>query len=320
MSRSDVGDHPLRREAGRADPIATSALCNEPNEELAWLAGHASEESIQKMAFDELFRRLWRGSVEWARSAGARTQDEAEDAATQAWVQAWRYRHRYDRAQSRYGTWLGKIVRNETVDVVKRESRHRVATPPDADDSDRSDPSTEDGTNLVALSYVWEAFDALRKSKPEFASVLSLKAQGYQDKQICEKLGIGKPGTVASRLFRAKTFMAEWLAARGVLFLPEGTLGRVHPWGLKPLCRTGVGTFYSFSPTDGLFVLPTSAGSPPGATHVCDGFFVQVWSYPLQRFRIVSPPKDLADRSDVIFEWNKWAVVKLEDRPAAATG
>jgi hypothetical protein len=214
---------------------------------------------------------------------------------------------------------LGTIVRNETVDLLKRESRHLVSSPAEAADPEHSDPSTEEEPNMFALSYVWEAFDALRHAKPEFANALSLKAQGYHDKQICLKLGIRKTGTVGSRLFRAKKFMAEWLADQGVVFLPEGTIGRVHPWGLNPLCRTGVGTFYSFSPLDGLFVLPASSEPPPYANPICDGFFVRVWSYPLGPFRVMTSTRDLPQQAQVVFKWNQYLVFKLQDGNAQAT-
>jgi RNA polymerase sigma factor (sigma-70 family) len=285
------------------------------NEQLAWWAGHDSDESRQKNAFDELFRRLWRGTVEWARSFGARTQDQAEDAATQAWLRAWRYRHRYDPGRAHYGTWLGAIVRNETLDVVRAESRHQIATPEQTSEPEPADPWTEDEPGWFALSYVWEAFEALGKAKPDFAAALSLKAEGYRDKQICARLGIEKIGTVGSRLFRAKKFMADWLAGRGVVFLPDHTVGRVHPWGLHPLCRAGGGIFYSFSPLDGLFVLPADSAPPPRAIPVCDGFFVRVWSYPLQRFWVVTSDQDRAHLPQPIFKWNQYLVLDLQDGP-----
>lgn len=254
--------------------------------------------------------------MEWARLAGAQGQDQAEDAATQAWLRAWRYRHRYDPGRGSYGTWLGAIVRNETLDVLKAESRHQVAGPDQCIEPDSPDPRTEEDPSWFALSYVWDAFDALGKAKPEFAAALCLKAEGYHDKQICASLGIAKVGTVGSRVSRAKQFMAEWLAGRGVVFLPAHTLGRVHPLGLHPLCRAGGGTFYSFSPLDGLFVLPISCTPPPGGSAVCDGFFVRVWAYPLQRFRVVSSEQALPEGARVIFKWNQYVVLELQDGTA----
>lgn len=313
--KSAVGGQPFYPGSHGTDDFAASTS-KRSNEELAWLVGHGSNESIQREAFDELFRRLWRGSVEWARLAGAQSQDQAEDAATQAWLRAWRYGHRYDRGRASYGTWLGTIVRNETLDLLKAESRHQVAGPEQSIEPDPPDPGTEEDPSWFALSYVWEAFDALGKVKPEFAAALSLKAEGYHDAQICASLGIEKVGTVGSRVCRAKKFIAEWLAGRGIVFLPGHAVGRVHPWGLHPLCRAGGGTFYSFSPLDGLFVLPLSAPPPPRASAVCDGFFVRVWAYPLQRFRVVSCEQALPEGARVIFKSNQYVVLELQDGSA----
>lgn len=299
----------------RLSELAHESIAGMSNEELGWLVGQHCNESVQREAFDELFRRLWRASVEWARSAGGGNQVQAEDASTQAWLRAWRYRHRYDSDRACYATWLGTIVKNETLDLLKAEGRHPILRSAEAD-LERIDRQVPEEPNLFALSYVWEAFNELRKAKPEFAAVLSLKAQGYQDKQISAKLGIGKIGTVASRLFRAKKFIAERLIGRGVVFLPENTLGRVHPWGLNPLCRTAGGCFYEFSPLDGLFVLPTGGGPPPGASLVCGGFFVRVWTYPLQRFRVVTSDRDHPETSRVIFRWNQYRVIELHAETA----
>jgi RNA polymerase sigma-70 factor (ECF subfamily) len=301
--------------SSRLSELPNEGFAGMSNEELGWLVGHHSNESVQREAFDELFRRLWRASVEWARSAGGGNQVQAEDASTQAWLRAWRYRHRYDPDRARYGTWMGTIVKNETLDLLKAEGRHTVLTSA-ATDLDQIDRHAPEEPNLFALSYVWEAFNELRKAKPEFAAVLSLKAQGYKDKQISAKLGIGKIGTVASRLFRAKKFIAEWLVERGVVYLPENTIGCVHPWGLNPLCRTTAGCFYDFSPLDGLFVLPTGEAPPPGASLVCGGFFVRVWTYPLQRFRVVTSDRDLPEPNLVIFRWNQYLVIALQGETA----
>jgi DNA-directed RNA polymerase specialized sigma24 family protein len=290
--------------------VAYPTTADLSNEELGWLTGHHSSEAIQREAFDELFRRLWSTSLESARSAGAHSQYQAEDAATQAWLRAWRYRHRYDRAKARYLTWLGAIVRNETLDLVKAELRHRVTTPAERDLPDSPDTGSLDDPDLIALSFVWEAFDALRRAKPEFAAVLSLKAQGYRDKQIGLRLGLGKVGTVASRLSRAKRFMAEWLASQGVVFLSQSSIGCVHPRGLNPLCKTEAGTFFGYSPLDGIFALPTGHAAPPGAILLCCGFFTRVWSYPTRDFRVIPSDQDPPEGTQVVFKWSHYLVVK----------
>jgi DNA-directed RNA polymerase specialized sigma24 family protein len=298
----DLGD------VGSPEP----AVCpfESSNEDLARKAATASSESLQKVAFDELFRRMWRTTVEWAHNAGAITQHRAEDAATQAWFKAWKYRTRFDSSKGCYGTWLGTIVRNETFDILKSQ-RKEVPVALISDEQVAAEPAAVADPELTGLDFVFEAFEALRREKPEFAKVVTLKAQGYPERQICEMLGMPSLGTVGSRLSRSKQFIAGWLAERGVVYLPEGAIGTIHPMGLVPLCRSGEGVFYSFSPLAGLFVLPAGASAPPGSTAVCEGFFVTVWSYPLDDFEVTIGGEGSGEKA--IFRWKEYVVHEAND-------
>ncbi len=246
------------------------------NEDLGAAAGSSAEERTQKEAFDELFRRLWRASVQWARAAGARSQDRAEDAATQAWFRAWRYRHRYDPDRAAYATWLGAIVRNETMDLLRSESRHAGGCS-DRRLEERADPSVFEEPHLFALSFVWEAFEQLEHVRPDQAAALRLKALGYRDQQIADSLGLDRVGTVGSRLHRAKRFLAERLAEKGVVFLTGHAGSPSGGQGLIPLCGTGDGGFYSVVPDTGIFLLPEGQLPTDESERVGNGFFVTVW-------------------------------------------
>lgn len=59
-------------------------------------------------------------------------------------------------------------------------------------------------------------------------------------------------------------------------------------------------------PLSGLFVLPSEASAPPGSNAVGDGFFVKVWSYPLDKFEVKI--RDEASTEGAIFSWNQYAV------------
>lgn len=229
-------DRLFPRSGTQTDPFRL-LIAERSNEGLGQLAGSADDESTQRDAFDELFRRLWRATVEWARSVGVVSQYQAEDAATKAWLRAWRYRHRYDPHKGSYGTWLGTIVRNETLDLLKEESRHHLATIGQTDDLDGSVCVTQEDPDLMALSYVWEAFDALRKAKPDFAAALLLKAEGYPDKQISMMLGLEKVGTVGSRLSRARSSWPSGLRPKEWSFFPKPLLGRSTHGALTPCLR-----------------------------------------------------------------------------------
>jgi RNA polymerase sigma-70 factor (ECF subfamily) len=244
------------------------------NEQLGTDAGHAEENRIQREAFDDLFRRLWRASVEWARAAGAGSNELAEDAATQAWLRAWRYRHRFDSQRATYAAWLRSIVRNETMDLMRTEARHSSRR---SDETIEliADPASVQQGDLFALSYLWEAFEELEAARPEFAAALKLKALGYPDSQIAQRSNLERVGTVGSRLFRAKRFLAERLAERGVVFLAgaaDSPLG-----GLNLLCRTGDGGFYQLSPGSGATLHPKGETPRTPARKVADGFGVTVY-------------------------------------------
>lgn len=268
---------------GRA-PIAASPGRNLDqtwsNEDLGALAAGKLEpyagEAAQREAFETLFRRLWRASVEWARTAYAGNRDLSEDAATQAWYRAWRYRTRYDPRRAAYATWLGAIVRNESADVRRSETRHRSRAGEVPEDV--PDEHCVEEPPLSALSFVWEALRELESRHPEFAAVLLMRAQGYPDKQIAQRLGIERVGTVGSRIWRAKRFVAQRLAENGVVLLPGPVDQDLVREGLVPRCRTEGGCFYSLPSSGSLVALPQGAvRKGVEADPVCDAFLMSVW-------------------------------------------
>jgi len=296
-----------------ADSMAVRRLSNE---ELALSAAGASTDAAQKDTFDELFRRMWQTTVQWACASGADAEHRAEDAATQAWYKAWKYRRKYDPAKGCYGTWLRSIVRNETSDLLRNSYRELPMNLADEYPAPRATIVGE--PSLDSLSFVFDAFEALSEEKPEFARVLALKAQGYPDRQIGELLALASPGTVGSRLFRSKQYIAGRLARQGIVFLTEHANRPVQRIGLAPLCRTGDGSFYSFCPLSGLFVLPSEASAPPGSSAVGEGFFVKVWAYPLDRFEVRI--REEASTEGAIFSWNQYAVYARNGAGLHATG
>lgn len=255
------------------EPAARAAF-RESNEDLGIVVGESGCPEMQRRAFEELFKRLWRASVEWARSAGG-DGSEAEDAANLAWASAWRYRHRFDPARGAYATWLRAIVRNETVDLLASESRHRH-TRWSQDLGECPQEHWLQGDHTSGMGFVWEVFADLTATRPEFAEGLMLKASGFRDREIAQHLGVQKVGTVGSRLFRAKRFIADGLARRGVLFVPgDAGLGSVP--GLVQLCRTGEGVFYGLAVGSDLELLPPGRRPQKASTLVLEAFFVSVW-------------------------------------------
>jgi DNA-directed RNA polymerase specialized sigma24 family protein len=288
------------------------------NEELGWLAARGSSDAVRRRSFEELFRRLWRATVEWSLAAGAPDRCQAEDAATQAWLRAWRYRHRYDQRIARYGAWISTIVRNETLTLLRAESRLPMCESVEIEQLELLDDSPEGGPD-AGLTFVVEALDALRKAKPDFAAAVRLKAEGYPDREIGALLGLAKEGTVASRLFRARRYVAGWLAEQGLFLMTGAEFPGTYSSSLMRECRTSVGVLYSCSPEDGLFVLPVHLPGPSGARLVCEGFMVRVWAYDLTEFRIAASEDEAVPGFSVVFRWRQYVVLAARGSAESAT-
>ena len=107
------------------------------------------------------------------------------------------------------GTWLCRIAYTTCLDHLRRQAHQ----PPVADDDPMSEPQSADTTEeFLARSVFDEAFAAL--SAEHRLAVLLVDREGLDYRSAAEVLGVS-PGTLASRLFNART------ALRAAL-LPDG--------------------------------------------------------------------------------------------------
>jgi RNA polymerase sigma-70 factor, ECF subfamily len=124
---------------------------------------------------------------------------DARDCVQEGLISAWRAMPRF-RRDARFSTWMYRIVLRKAYDAIDR--RRRTAEPVDEIEVVARDASVEQRMDLE------RALDAL---EPEFRAVaVACDVLGLPMDQAGELLGI-PPGTVKSRLFRARARLAAIL-------------------------------------------------------------------------------------------------------------
>jgi RNA polymerase sigma-70 factor (ECF subfamily) len=130
-----------------------------------------------------------------------------DDALQEAYVKAYRALPGF-RRDAAVGTWLYRITYNCCVDLLRREGRQR-AVPLEAMDESSGDPAAEPGRVAARRTDLSRALGAL--APEQRAAVLLVDAEGLDYAAAGEMLGVA-PGTVASRLFRARAALRAALA------------------------------------------------------------------------------------------------------------
>jgi len=195
---------------------------SEPSDvELARRLG-ARDRAVRDAAFAELFARHSRKSFDLAwRVLGDASL--ASDAVQEAFLTVYRKGPRFE-ARAQFSSWLYRVVLNQSIDLRRRERRHRARSLSDASSStdDRAQsptdswadpPSPRPSPETVAQSaerarWIHAAIDRL---SPKLAAVVVLRyPEGLSYEEIGEVLGL-PPGTVRSRLNRAHAALRDIL-------------------------------------------------------------------------------------------------------------
>ena len=141
-----------------------------------------------------------------------RNPDDAEDMVQEAYLRAFRFFDTLRSADSR--AWLLSIVRNTCYTWLQQNRPGDLAAPFDEDihsgESDSADPAT------LALKRASHRMlkEALEELPAEFREVVVLRdLEGFSYKEIAEIAKI-PPGTVMSRLARARQRLKELLCNR----------------------------------------------------------------------------------------------------------
>lgn len=146
---------------------------------------------------------------------------DAEEVAQEAFVAAWKGLPAF-RGESKFSSWLYQLTTNAAIDFLRREKRHRAATPIE----DEPEPATPD-TPQQALEEsevrqaLQQALDSLTPEHRQIFLLRQMRQLSYEE--IGRLLGL-EAGTVKSRLSRAKKQLRQILTEKGNLFAPSSVL------------------------------------------------------------------------------------------------
>jgi RNA polymerase sigma-70 factor (ECF subfamily) len=133
-----------------------------------------------------------------------------DDALQEAYVKAFRTLSAF-REEAGLGTWLYQITYRACVDHQRRESRHQSDTPGWSRPDDAA-PTADPAATAASRTDLQRALAALPVEQR--AAVLLVDAEGLDYDAAASVLGVA-PGTVASRLSRARAALRAALAEGG---------------------------------------------------------------------------------------------------------
>lgn len=148
--------------------------------------------------------------------------EDAEDAAQEAFIKAYRSIGSF-RGESKFSVWLYKLTNNVCLDMLRKRRENTVSL--SAADEDGGDTEIEIADERYSPDEVYEKkemHEAIQKGLDalgeEFRSVLVLReVSGMSYDEIAKALGLD-PGTVKSRIFRARKKLCAILTDDGNFF------------------------------------------------------------------------------------------------------
>lgn len=151
--------------------------------------------------------------------------EDAEDMAQEAFLKLWRALPDF-RWECKFSVWLYRIVSNVCLDLLRRQSRRpSVSLSVEDEDGEVSELEIPDERlspeHLLEQKLTREAVQrGLALLPDEQRQILLLRElQGLSYEEIGAALSL-EPGTVKSRLFRARKRLADWLLRDGNI--PDG--------------------------------------------------------------------------------------------------
>ncbi|WP_375578156.1 RNA polymerase sigma factor [Marivirga tractuosa] len=134
-----------------------------------------------------------------------KNKDEAEDIIQEAFIKAYNKMDQFD-FQATFGAWMKKIVVNQALDYLRKESKWQMDDIEDENIKDEKDIDWEDIDLKVDLVK-----KAILNLPTGFRAVASLYLfEGYEHKEIAEILSISK-NTSKSQFHRAKKKIKEFI-------------------------------------------------------------------------------------------------------------
>ena len=169
-------------------------------------------------AFERLMRQYNRTMFRTARAI-LRDDAEAEDALQEAYMQAYRSLGSF-RADARFSTWLARIVVNESLMRLRKQSRRASIVPIQAaapvDEVEQvSDDAMERPDSSAARAEMRRLLEAQIDHLPDaYRTVFMLRAvEEMSVEETAAVLGIPE-ATVRTRFFRARSLLREGLAQK----------------------------------------------------------------------------------------------------------
>ena len=146
--------------------------------------------------------------------------EDAEDMAQEAFLKAFNSIQSF-RGDSKFSVWLYRIVSNVCLDFLrKRSKRQTVSLSVEDEDGEEVQIDLADTAQspeaLLEKKLTRESVQrGLRQLPPDARQILLLREiQGLSYEEIGETLGL-EPGTVKSRIFRARKRLCAFLLAEG---------------------------------------------------------------------------------------------------------
>ena len=158
-------------------------------------------------AFEEIVR-LYQRRVYGVALRIVRVHDVADDVTQEAFLRAWRSLERFELGRP-FGPWVCRIAANLAVNHVRSPRAREEGLPEGHSETMAREPGPLGALLDAEGAQVLEA--AMGQLKAEQRAVLVLRAvEELSYAEIAETLGIS-PGTVMSRLFRARERLAQAL-------------------------------------------------------------------------------------------------------------
>ena len=145
--------------------------------------------------------------------------EDAEDMAQESFIKAYNSLPSF-RGDSKFSVWLYRIVSNVCLDFLRKKSRRgtvSLSVEDDGEDVQLDLPDTSQSPEaLLEKKLTRESVQrGLASLPPDARQILLLREiQGLSYEEIGETLGL-EPGTVKSRIFRARKKLCAYLLADG---------------------------------------------------------------------------------------------------------
>lgn len=166
-------------------------------------------------AFEELVARHERRAYAIAMGL-VRDQEDALEIVQEAFLRVYRGLDAFNGAAS-FFTWLYRIVKNLSIDLMRRPAWQRELADPDLDDPEHVLQGVvrgADPNDLLCRSELAERLAAAFDALPDYHRdvILMREVEGMSYEEMAQAAGVSK-GTIMSRLFHARRKLQRSLAA-----------------------------------------------------------------------------------------------------------